>query len=86
MPSSSGARLGELLWAVPGRFRPSPGPLGAQIAALPRTKSTVETKFDLTLPFRQALGSLHGFFGFLGGHGVSSRFYLGNDFFDHGFG
>ena len=86
MLSSSGARLGELLWAVPGRLRASPGPLGAQIAALPRTKSTVETKFDLTLPFRQALGSLHGFFGFWRGHGDRLRFCLGNDFFDHGLG
>ena len=38
-------------WASPSGavslpLRASPGPLGAQIAALQRTKSTVETKFD----------------------------------------
>ena len=64
---SSGAPLGELLWAVSGRLRASLGPLGAQIAALPRTKSRVETKFDLTFTIREALGYLDGFSGFLGG-------------------
>ena len=60
----TGARLDERLWTISWRLRaPRAGP-GAQIAALPRTKSTVETKFDLTLPFLSGLGSFHGFSGF----------------------
>ena len=31
----------------------------------------IETKFDLQRPFLSGLGSLHGFSGFLGGHGVN---------------
>ena len=43
---------GAVRWATPSgtislRLRASPGPLGAQGAALQRTKSPVETKFDL---------------------------------------
>ena len=42
---------GAVRWASPSGavslpLRASPGPLGAQIAALQRPKSTVETKFD----------------------------------------
>ena len=52
----TGARLDERLWAISWRLRAPRAAPGAQIAALPRTKSMVETKFDLTLPFLSGLG------------------------------
>ena len=53
-------------------------PLEAHFGALQRTKSPVETKFDLQRPFLSGLGSIRDFLGFLGGHGDGSRFCRGN--------
>ena len=66
-------RLEAPLFEVWLRLRASRAPSGAQIAALQRAKSPVETKFDLQKPFLSGLGSTCGFFGFLGGHGVKNK-------------
>ena len=53
-------------------------PLAAPLRKLQPLTPSVETKFDLQRPFLSGLGSIRGFLGFLGGHGVGSRLRLEN--------
>ena len=68
----------ELVWVTSlsgfrGPLRASWAPPEPQNGALPRTKSLVETKFDLHWPCLSGLGSIWCFSGFWRGHG---RFYV----------
>ena len=66
-----GDSLEASLFQVSLRLRASLAPPAAPLGKLQPLAPTVETKFDLQRRSLSGLGSLHGFSGFLGGHGVN---------------